>query len=180
MRPDLAPVLSHEGRILAEDLDLRRRSLAIVRDVTVRPEVRQRLRGNGLQERLHALLRTSGRRGLEIAAEELTDLANAGATPGELEQYPQFLAAVVEDLLERGNAIDRAALEEAEIAADTAEDALQGRALVRGVETPAEKLERARALRLQGATAFALSRALEREARQEQLGLRQPPARRVC
>jgi hypothetical protein len=171
MPPERAPALQREGRIQPEDLDVARRSLAIVRDATIRPIVKQRLRGLGRQERLHALLRTSGRRGLAIAAEELIDLHNAEASPAELELYPLFLSEIISDLQERGGQLDRAALEEAEIAADTAEDALQGPALVRGFETPVEKLARARALRLEAATAHALARRLEQEVRQERLGL---------
>lgn len=162
--------LSRESRIHAEDLDVQRRSLQIVRDATVRPEVRRRLKGVGLQERLNQLLRTSGRRGLAIAAEELIDLANAGATPAELELWPRFLDDIVAELLKLGAEVDRRELEAAESEADVAEDALQDRALIYG-ETPVEKCARARALRLQGAAAFALARRLEQEARHEAMGL---------
>ena len=46
-----------------EDLDVRRRTLALMRDVTVRPEVREAIDALGQRERRNQWLRTDGRRG---------------------------------------------------------------------------------------------------------------------
>lgn len=151
-----------------EDLDLTRRALAIMRDVTLRPEVARAIIKAGHKERKDQLLRTHGRRGLEIAGEELLMLRQAGGTRAELEQYPHFLQELVDDLFD--GAAERRACELDEMASDVAEDAVQGPALLRQ-ETPAEKCERARLCRRQAAASLALARALEQEARHESLGL---------
>lgn len=153
----------------AEALDLRRRTLALMRDVTIRPPVREALDRHGLRERRNQWLRSDGRRGTEIVAQELVDLANAGASRAELLQVVGLLTEVVEDLF-AGQAPDLASAELAEIHADLAEDAAQQRAHVLGESDP-ERLERARLCRIQGAAAMALARELEASVRRKVLGL---------
>lgn len=70
--------------------------------VTARPSVRQQLRGVGLAEKLHNLLREHGVRGLERAGHEIIDLANAGATKAECLEYPTFLHELIEDIYTYG------------------------------------------------------------------------------
>lgn len=168
MRTDPAAAVTRGGRITPEDLQLAARSRALCAQVVARPAVRQRLRGIGRTNRLHHLLRTVGCRGLERAAVELVDLANAGATAAELALYPAWLAEVVEDLTVGTARAPRLVLERAEQDADAAEDALQVAALcaaLTGAETPAMLRERAAALRGQGSASYALAARLEFDAR---------------
>lgn len=153
----------------AESLDIRRRALALMRDVTIRPELRSAMDRAGLKERRNQWLRTDGRRGLEIVAQELIDLARVGATRAEAEAMVGFVREVLEDLYAT-DAPDLTQAELAEIRADIEEDQLQQQAYLVG-ETDQERLERARVSRLQGAAAFALARALEDDVRRRQLGL---------
>ncbi len=156
-------------RMTAESLDIGRRSLALMRDVTIRPELRSAMDRAGLKERRNQMLRTNGRRGLEIVAQELIELHQCGGSRAEAEAMLGFLREIVEDL-HADTPSDLVALELAEIDADIAEDRLQQRAALVG-ESDQERLERARVSRQQGASAFALARALEDDVRRRQLGL---------
>lgn len=153
----------------AESLDLRRRSLSLMRDVTIRPELRSAMDHAGLRERRNQWLRTDGRRGLEILAQELIDLQRAGATRAEAEVMLGFVREILEDLYADEPA-DLLAAELAEIEADLDEDRLQQQAHLVG-ETDQGRLERARVLRRQGAASFAVARALEDDVRRRELGL---------
>lgn len=155
--------------LTAESLDIRRRSLALMRDVTLRPELRSEMDRAGLRERRNQLLRTDGRRGIEIVAQELIELRACGGTRAEAETMLGFLREIIEDL-HADTVPDLVAAELAEVEADIHEDRLQQRAALVG-ESDQERLERARASRLQGASAFALARALEYDVRRRQLGL---------
>lgn len=152
-----------------EVLDLAGRAQRLARQVTARPEVRQRLRGIGLQQRLHTLLRASGARGLQRAAEEMLDLYHAGATRAELALYGLFLGELEADLFVGAAREPRAQLEHEEAAHDTHEDLLQVRGLLaaqEGRETPELLRERAAALRAQSGASTALAGRLEFDARQ--------------
>lgn len=169
MRTRNAGRVGTEPRCSVEDLDVKRRAIAILRDVTLRPEVRERLRATGRSERLHQLLRTDGRRGIEIVASEIVDLANAGADPAELALFPAFVQEIVSDVLDNGEAPDLATCERAEHESDVAEDAKVPRLLAQGV-TASDLTERARLLRHQAMTSLQLARAYESEARRVSLG----------
>jgi hypothetical protein len=153
----------------AEALDLRRRSLAVMRDVTIRPELRVGMDRMGLRERRNQMLRTDGRRGLEIAASELIELKNAGATRAELLQYTHFLGEIVEDLFDEESP-DLQELELAEVATHLEGDALQAHAHLQG-EDDQQMVTRARAHRKHAAAELALARGLEGHVRRRQLGL---------
>ncbi|HET8778009.1 MAG TPA: hypothetical protein VFN76_10150 [Candidatus Limnocylindria bacterium] len=152
-------------RLTPEDLDLKRRTLAVARVVVARPEVRQRLRGIGLQQRLHTLLRRDGCRGLERAGEEIIDLRNAGATEQEVRQYVVMLDELVRDLFSGKDAPRAEDLELPEQEADAAEDVLQIRAMTSGPRSPAVERELARAYRHYATIATSKAWAHEREAR---------------
>jgi hypothetical protein len=153
----------------AEALDLRRRSLAVMRDVTIRPELRVGMDRMGLRERRNQMLRTDGRRGLEIAATELIELRNAGATRAELLQYTHFLGEIVEDLCDEEVA-DPRELELEEVATHLEADALKAHAHLSG-EDDQQMITRARACRKHAAAELALARGLEGHVRRRQLGL---------
>lgn len=168
LRTETPAAVTRGGRILAEHLALDERARALYGQVTARPQLRQRLRAVGANEALHTLLRERGRRGLRIAAGELVDLANAGATHAELALFPAWLGEVVEDLTVGAARAPRLALELAEQACDAEEDALQVAALIaaiEGQETAGTLRTRAAALRRQGAASYALAARLEHDAR---------------
>ena len=81
-----------------EDLDVRRRTLALMRDVTVRPEVREAIDALGQRERRNQWLRTDGRRGLELTAQDIALLLAAGASRAEVMLLPVLLQEVIEEL----------------------------------------------------------------------------------
>lgn len=158
-------------RMTAESLDVKRRAISLMRDVTLRPELRSAMDKAGLRERRNQMLRTDGRRGIEVVAQELIELRQCGGSRAEAEAMLGFLREIVEDL-HADTVPDLVALELAEVAADLAEDALQQRAHLVG-ETDQERLERARVSRQQGAASFAVARALEDDVRRRSLGLHQ-------
>ena len=157
-------------QLAVEDLDVRRRSHAIMRDVTIRPEIRDAIDTIGQRERRNQWLRTDGRRGIEIVAAEIALLLGAGASRAEVMQLPMFLLEVIEDLCEGDVGGDRLALELEHMRADAEEDLLQGPALVEK-ETPEAMTERAQKLRREGASALALARTLEATVRRRTLHL---------
>lgn len=170
MPPMSGPPLQRPTPTTPEDLDLARRSIDVCRLVTARPEVKQRLRGEGIRERLHQLLRTNGRRGLQIAAAEMVDLANAGASMPELELYVVFLAEVLGDLFAGKARPDLQALIAAASEDDTDEDRIETPLLMRLANATApDLLEAARAHRRQAASSLTLARGYENEARRRQL-----------
>jgi len=153
-----------------EDLDVRRRTLALMRDVTVRQDVRDEIDSIGQRERRNQWLRTDGRRGLEIAAQDVALLLSAGASRAEVMLLPTFLLEIIEDLCDEGVGGDRLALELEHMRLDAEEDLMQGPALVEK-ETPEAMLARAHALRREGAAALALARHLEGIVRRRTLHL---------
>jgi hypothetical protein len=155
--------------ITAEALDLRRRSLAVMRDVTIRPELRVGMDRMGLRERRNQLLRTDGRRGLEIVASEMIDLWNAGASRAELLQYQHFIGEIIEDLCDE-EIPDPRELELEEVATHLEADALQAQAHISG-EDDQQMVVRARSHRKHAAAELALARGLEGHVRRRQLGL---------
>jgi len=157
-------------QLVVEDIDVRRRSLAVMRDVTIRQEVRDQIDALGQRERRNQWLRTEGRRGIEIAAQEAALLLAAGAARGEVLQLPLLLIEIIEDLCDGGAGGDRLEMELLNMRLDAEEDALQGRALV-DIESPEEKIERARLLRREASQKFALARQLEGEVRRRALHL---------
>lgn len=157
-------------QLVVEDLDVRRRALALMRDVTVRAEVREAIDAQGLKERRHQWLRTEGRRGIEIAAQDIAALLAAGASRAEATLLPVFLMELIDELCADGTGGDRLALELENIVRDAEEDALHGRALAEA-ETPEQMCERARLLRLEGAAKLALARRLEGDARRRTLAV---------
>jgi hypothetical protein len=169
MRTTSGALLAHEPRITTEEIDLHARAVAVCEAVTKRASVRQNLRGIGLQQRLHTLLRASGCRGLERAGEEMVDLFNAGATEDELHRYVEFLAQLCDDLFVGTSRSDRGALEVAEAQANAREDVLSIQARWQG-ETPVVLEERADALDRQAAVSRALGRTLRGEARAKRAG----------
>ncbi len=159
-----------------EDLDVRRRTLALMRDVTVRPEVREAIDALGQRERRNQWLRTDGRRGLELTAQDIALLLAAGASRAEVMLLPVLLQEVIEELCEDHTVGgDRLALELEHMRLDAEEDALRGPGLVE-VQSPEAMLDRAKALRKEAAAALALARDLEGRVRRRTLGL----LRRAC
>lgn len=157
-------------QIVVEDLDVRRRTLAIMRDLCVRPEVRDRIDACGLRERRNQWLRTDGRRGLEIAAHEIATLLAVGNTRAEVTLFPVFLFEVIDELCAEGAGADTLALALEHMRLDAEEDALQGPGLVEA-QSGEQLLERAAALRKEAAAGLSLARALEGKARRRTLGL---------
>ena len=155
--------------LAVEDLDVRRRTLALMRDVTVRQSVRDQIDALDQRERRNQWLRTDGRRGLEIAAQDIALLLAAGATRGEVMLLPVLLLELIDDLCATTTG-DRLSLELENMQRDAEEDLMQGRALME-VETPAQLLDRARALRAEAAVKLQLARLLEGTVRRRTLNL---------
>jgi len=154
-----------------EDLDVRRRTLALMRDLTVRAEIRDQMDALGQKERRHQWLRTDGRRGLEIAAQDLAILLAAGVSRAEAMLFPVLLQELIDELCEDGAVGgDRLALELEHMRLDAEEDLLQGPGLVEA-QSPAQLLERAKALRKEAAAGLSLARDLEGRVRRRTLGL---------
>jgi len=150
---------------------VRRRTLGLMRDVTVRPEVRDRIDALGQRERRNQWLRTDGRRGLEIAAQDIALLLGAGASRAEVMLLPVLLMEFIEELCGESEVDgDRLAMELEHMRLDAEEDLLQGRALVEA-ETPEQMVHRAKALRREGAASLSLARHLEGVVRRRTLGL---------
>lgn len=155
--------------LAVEDLDVPRRCLALMRDLTVRPDVRKRMDDQGQRERRNAWLRTEGQRGIQLAIRDAATLRAAGVSRAELMTLATLLIEVIDELC--GDAPeDRLELERANMELDAIEDALQARALLDG-ETPQEMIERAGALRREGAAKLTLARHLEGLVRRRTLGL---------
>jgi hypothetical protein len=157
-------------QLAVEDLDVRRRTLALMRDVTVRAEVRYAIDEIGQRERRNQWLRTDGRRGIEITTQDIALLCAAGASRAEVMMLPVLLMEFIDELFLEGTGTDRLALELENIRLDAEEDALHGRALVEA-ETPQQMTERAHALRREGAAKLALARSLEGTVRRRAIGL---------
>lgn len=166
------PRLPH---LAVEDLDVRRRTLALMRDLTVRQDVRDAIDSLDQRERRNAWLRTDGRRGLEITVHEIALLLSAGASRAEVMLFPVLLQELIDELAEGSPGSDRLSLELEHMRLDAEEDLLQGPALIEA-ETPEAMLERAKRLRHEAAAGMALARALEGQVRRRTLGL----LRRAC
>ena len=156
--------------LAVEDLDVRRRTLAIMRDICARQDVRDRIDALDQRERRNQWLRTDGRRGIEIAVHDIALLLSAGATRAEVMQLPILLQELIDELCEEGAGGDRLSLELEHMQLDAAEDALQGPALVEA-ESPEAMLERAKALRREASAGLSLARHLEGIVRRRVLGL---------
>ncbi len=157
--------------LAVEDLDVRRRTLAVMRDLCVRQAVRDGIDALDQKERRNQWLRTDGRRGVEIAVQDIALLLSAGATRAEVMQLPILLQELIDELCEDGSVGgDRLALELEHMKLDAAEDALQGPALVEA-ESPEAMLERAKALRREASAGLSLARHLEGIVRRRVLGL---------
>lgn len=172
------PLARHPQIEVAEIPDLRRRALALYRDLTARPDLRAGMDRAGLRERRHQLLRSDGRRGAEILATEMAELIAAGATHAEIEELLAWVSRVAEDAFGAREGRVLPPLLEAEIAeaeADVQEDATQPhviRQLAAGKHlTTREIEERLTQLRRQAGQTTVLLRVLESEHRRRQLGL---------
>lgn len=157
-------------QLAVEDFDVKRRALSLMREICVRPEVRAAMDARDQRERRNAWLRTDGRRGVEIAAQDIALLLAAGATRAEVLLIPVLLMELIDEMCYEGAGGDRMALELENIRRDAEEDALQGRALVEA-ETPEQMAHRAAVLRHEIASKIALARALEGTVRRRTLGL---------
>lgn len=162
---------------VAEIPALRRRTLALYRDILVRPELAQGMDRAGLKERKHQLLRTDGRRGAEILAQEVCELVASGATHGEVAQLLAFVARAVDDAFSERDGRALPSLIEVELAeaeADVAEDHTQPNAisiLASGKHLTTRELEeRLAGLRHQAVTANNAVRRYESELRRRELG----------
>lgn len=153
-----------------EDLDVKRRTLALMRDVTIRADVREAIDEMGQRERRNQWLRSEGRRGIEIAVQDVALLLGAGATRAEVMLLPVLLMELIDELCDEGAGGDRLTLELEHMRLDAAEDALQGPALVEA-ESPEAMLERAKALRREASAGMSLARMLEGIVRRRTLGL---------
>ena len=156
--------------LAVEDLDVRRRTLAVMRDLTVRASVRDGIDALDQKERRNQWLRTEGRRKIEITIHDIALLLSAGATRAEVMQLPILLQELIDELCEEGAGGDRLSLELDHMRLDAAEDALQGPALVEA-ESPEAMLERAKALRREAGAGLSLARHLEGIVRRRVLGL---------
>lgn len=161
------PRLPH---LVVEDLDVRRRALGVMRDVCVRPAVRDGLDALDQRERRNQWHRTDGRRGVEILIHDIALLLSAGATRAEVTQLPLLVQEIIDELCEAGTGGDRLAMELEHMRLDAAEDALQGPALVEA-ESPEAMIERAKALRREASAGLSLARHLEGIVRRRVLGL---------
>lgn len=164
--------------LTAEALDLKGRSLALYRDVTLRPELRAMMDRLGYRERRNGVLRTDGRRGAEVLATELVELIASGATHAEVNTLVAWVQCIVDDSFAARDGIELPPLLEAEIAeaqADIEEDGTQVvaiRVLASGKHLTVPELEeRLRVTRRQTAVGSVLVRAIESELRRRQLGL---------
>jgi len=166
----IAVPLPRHPEIAVEDLDVRRRTLALMRELCVRPDVRDAIDEMGQKDRRNCWLRTDGRRGVEIVAHEILLLLAAGATRAEVTLLPVLLMEMIDEVCEGGTVGgDRMTLELDHMRLDAAEDALQGPALVER-ESPEAMRERATALRKEAASALVLARELEGIVRRRTLG----------
>lgn len=153
-----------------EGLDLNRRSLALYRDIVSPAEIRTSLDKLGLRSKREEMTRTAGRRAMQLAAEELLDLRNAGVEHAHALAMHAWLGEVVEDLYCE-HTIDLHQLEVAEVTADLAEERAQLNALLEHADDNHAMLERARLLRTDAARSLALARGLEMTVRHNALGI---------
>lgn len=170
MPTKLGESLPRLPQLAVEDFDVRRRTRNLMREICIRPEVRDRIDGFDQRERRNQWLRTDGRRGVEIAAQDIALLLGAGATRAEVMLIPVLLIELIDEMCHDGAGGDRLALELENIRLDAEEDALQGRALVEA-ESPQQMTDRAQALRREVASKLSLARSLEGTVRRRTLGL---------
>lgn len=156
--------------LAVEDFDVRRRAHALMTDITIRPEVRQRIDDLGERERRNQWLRTAGRRGIEITVDEIALLLGAGATRAEVMLLPVFLLELIDEFCEEGHGGDLLSLQLEHMRLDAEEDAGQGAALVEA-QSDGAMMDRATKLRREAAAALSVARALEGKVRRRALGL---------
>lgn len=170
MPTTLGESLPRLPQLAVEDLDVRRRTLALMRDLTIRQDVRDQIDALGQRERRNQWLRTDGRRGIEITAQEIALLLAAGTTRAEVMLLPVLLQELIDELCEDGVGGDLLSLALEHMRLDAEEDLLQGAALVEP-QAPEAMLDRARALRREAAAGLAEARKLEGIVRRRTLGL---------
>lgn len=154
-----------------EDLDVRRRSLALMRDLCAAAEVKAGIDALGERERRNAWLRMDGRRGIEICVGEVALLLSAGVSRAEVMLLPVLLMEIIEELCSDGAlGGDRLALELAHLRETADAQARHVTALVEA-EAPEAMADRAQALRREAAAALTLARDLEGRVRRRTLAL---------
>lgn len=163
---------------VAEIPALKRRTLALYRDILAREALSAGMDRAGLTERRHQLLRTDGRRGVEVLVQECCELVASGATHQEIAELLMFVARAADDAFMARDGRHLPSLIEAELAeaeGDVQEDLSQPdtiRILAKGKHlTTAEMEERSAKLRKQAASSSVALRVYEGEMRRRALGL---------